>query len=249
MRIARCFIILLASVGAVASAVRADVVSWLDGFNSVAASWSGGAPINGDPSWSDYTDSVIDGYYGAHVLAAPRNTAAINSVFYTNPNPTPPFPATITLGGLDDNNTFNYNGFSAPGVPDPSLRTFSMTVVKEFVFSTSEDANVFVFNIPQDLASWTHCLIESGTYSGGVFTPSGGSIDLLPLAPFDLVALPAGHYRYRSAFSTTFDRDTGFSLGTGAVWRIQSIPAPASTVFILLGVSTLNRRPRRCLTP
>lgn len=215
------------TAAASASRAQADILTWLDRYDSIDASWSGGVAIGGQSSWSDHRDSGANPPAGYQVLSPNgRMTFGLSTTFYADPNPAPPMGTNI--GGLDDNNTINYDGNFAPGVPDSSIRSFGMQVSKRYVFNVSQDVNLWTQYAPfEQLATWTPCEIQPGVYLAGVFTPVGSPIDLntFPVNAFSL--LPAGDYMYRSSFTAGFDADSGFYSGNGAMWRVFAIPSPS----------------------
>lgn len=223
----------------------ADVLTWHGGFESLSAGWSGGPPINGQASWSGYSDSDSNPPVGYQLLASARNTAGLSTGFYSTPGNN--LPPGTNLGGLDDNNTYAYDGHWADGTPDNSLRTFAIGVTERYVFSLSEAAwFISIQQVNEALGPWSQCFVEPGTYSNGTFTPSGsGAIDILTLAVGQPVYMAPGDYRYQAQFASNFEADHGFYLGNGANWRVYLVPSPgALTALALSGVLTARRR--RC---
>jgi len=84
------------------------------------------------------------------------------------------------VGGIDNNNTYNYNGNLSNGTPDSSTRIFTMQQSGDFVFHLSQSVRFYSYATPlATLGPWTHARIESGSYAAGVFTPLATTIDLL----------------------------------------------------------------------
>jgi hypothetical protein len=139
----------------------------------------------------------------------------------------------------------SYNGLLYPsGDPDPSVRDFHVRRTSEMVFSTT---GVAITNggRSEQIAPFQYALLEKGTYSGGVFTPTSTVMNLLTDS-YTIVG--GGYYRFKTAFdSGTFTESSSFfrSNNIGMYLGSEAVPEPATFVAAALGLASLARRRRR----
>jgi len=149
------------------------------------------------------------------------------------------------VGGIDNNNTYNYNGNLSNGTPDSSTRIFTMQQSGDFVFHLSQSVRFYSYATPlATLGPWTHARIESGSYAAGVFTPLATTIDPLTFGQNTQVITP-GYYRYSGLFTTSFQRSSGFYDGNHLNFRMYLVPAPGATAMLMTGLAGFAGRHRR----
>ncbi len=216
---------------------HAGPINWLTQDITVDAGWSGGEPIGGFSSYVGHSDSTINpavGGIGSHVIALTgRMTVGLASFLYDIP--------AYSSGGVDLNMTYSYNGMFSDGSADSSTRTFWIAETNSYVFQLTQVMDIYRIGPAfENVAPFSICAIESGTWSSGTFTPAGTAMDFLTTS---YAQLSPGHYRFRADAANTFEANASFYDGSGVNWRAYPIPAPAS--LSLLGASSLLARRRR----
>ncbi|MCW5769281.1 MAG: hypothetical protein KIT19_11415 [Phycisphaeraceae bacterium] len=208
-----------------------------DGYESVYAGWSGGDPIYSTHSWWASTNSIDSGSLGYQLLAHSRVTATTYTAFSN----------TLDSSMVAENNSYAYNGETVPGVPDTSTRSFVMGAEKWYVFTTTKPV-LFANQISPTthIGDWSYCFIEHGSYSGGVFTPSGSFIvDLLTFEPLSTMMWPAGAYRYQSKYDGVFEDNQSFVRTQSTTWSVfDVVPSPGALSLLGLGGTLASRRRR-----
>jgi hypothetical protein len=200
------------------------------------AGWSGGAPVFGTTSWWDSTSTAESGSTGYHLLAHSRVSVATNTVVTQT--------ATSTM--MVDATSYSYNGNWSEGGPDTSLRTFEVGIEKWHVFTNRREIRLWNLNeATTGLGTWEYAYLETGSWSGGVFTPDGNPIiDLLthPLGFAGEITLAPGAYRYQSKFDAVFEADEGFHLTQTTNWiNYATVPAPG-TLIVASGGLVMRRK-------
>ncbi|QYK48332.1 MAG: hypothetical protein KF838_00425 [Phycisphaeraceae bacterium] len=208
------------------------------GYESVYAGWSGGDPIYSTHSWWATTNSVESGSLGYQLLAHSRVTATAHTQF----------SQTVDSSMVAENNSYAYNGETVPGVPDTSTRSFVMGAEKWYVFTVTRPV-LFANQIAPTthIGDWSYCFIEHGSYSGGVFTPSGDFVvDLLTFEPLTTMMWPAGAYRYQSKYDGIFEDNQSFVRTQSTTWSVfDVVPSPGALSLLGLGgLLATRRRPR-----
>jgi hypothetical protein len=230
-----------------ASVSQANVLTWVDRQSTISASIQGGDLVNGVNSWSDSTNTTVAPFpfpdAGGHILNVGGFSYQQTSNYWysTLSNGTPG----QGIGGLSFNyGAFGYNTNRAGGLVDTSTRQFTKLVTADYVFTVPVAFEFFLQTRFTEHGTLSNTVIESGSFSGGLFSPSGSSLDLLTMTLGSSTVLPAGDYRYRMTYSMSFSASEAFSYNDGMTFYMYTIPTQSAAGILAIGGLLAARRRR-----
>lgn len=216
----------------VGGACSSEAVVWLDHKMFATGEWAGGNPIDGYGSyWASDTVNTASPTHYIQSVGVPLSVQ-----FWIDDNVVDnPWPSADILyqkfAGL----------YSAGG--DTSTHDFRFTRTDEMVFSTLGCTLIKIDHITQ-MGPFSSIVVEQGTYSGGVFTPTSQVMDFITTSS---VAVGAGTYRFKSVFdSGTFSSNASFYLANNLslVFASEAVPEPATMLALALPIVGLIARRR-----
>ncbi len=233
----------LAILGSLAasSAVNAQM-TWVDTQLSYDFGFSGGLPIGGMTTDSRHFDTIVnpvvnDHSYSHIYIDAGQVHGGCDAYFFD--------PVPYGGWGLNHNFELGYTGqIPATGEPDPSTRTLWMNASLSDVLHVSSPMEGHGYTVSCQVSPWSLALLESGTWDGSTFTPSGTVIDLLMPYSGPTLLMP-GDYRMRGELSFTLEATGPQQFNSVFVWNLApAVPAPGAASILGLGGLLAARRRR-----
>lgn len=227
-------------------------ITWVHREYSASMSWTGGDAMGSFTSGSASGVSDVGGtncnyngasfpqasnFFGDGLFMQPEGgqvSGGWNNQYVRNP--------AGPSGGMQPFPTMQYNTTST------STRTFSVSGSGQFVFSISDASDFYRNTFSEQLAPFSVLMLEAGTFSGGVFTPTVGGLTINMLTTTQTPPgspLQPGTYRFSMAYGATFEASESFGRSNEAAWGVYPVPAPATGALVSFGAMFASRRRRR----